>query len=101
MDKVKIFSVEMKLFMFCMFLLFCTFSSACTQKEISPELNVLCCHNKMAFLEAGVVVYETTTVEYPCSEVSSDESQTVSWVALLSVGALRCVCCWPFLLPLV
>ena len=50
----------------------------------------------MVFLEAGVV-YETTTVEYHCPEVSSDESETVFWVALLSVGALLCICCWPCL----
>ena len=78
-----------------MFLLFCTFCPACTQKEMSAELIVLCCHNKMVFLEAGVVVYETTSKEYPCPEVSNDGNETLFWVALLSVGALLCVCCWP------
>ena len=47
----------------------------------------------MVFFEAGVVVHEATSVEYPCPEVSSDESETVFWVAVLSVGAFLCVCC--------
>ena len=67
--KARIFSVKMKFIVYRMLLSFCF---ACMQKEISSGLSVLCVQNKIIFLESGVVVCGSTTIEYPCPEVSND-----------------------------
>ena len=88
--KVRKVSVEMKFIIYCMLFSFCF---ASTQKEKSSGLSVLCCQNIMIFLESGVVVYESTTIEYPCPEVSNNAIKS-TWVVCVSLGCFLFVCCW-------
>ena len=82
----------MKHLIFCMVILFLYVLLCLYTWDFSAEI-MNCCRDKLVFLEAGEVHYDTTSVKYPCPDVSGDGNETFFWVALLSVGALLCVCC--------
>ena len=81
--------------------LFITLSYGCIQHHVSTNLEVICCSDKMIYLEGGVIVYEATSVEYPCPESDTSGSDNTFWVVLLPLGVIFCVCCWPCLIAFV
>ena len=52
-------------------LLFCVpfaLSCACTEEKVSDYFEVLCCSDRMVFIEDRIVVYESSNIEYPFPE---------------------------------
>ena len=50
-------------------LLFCVYIglvSSCTEKFVSEDTKVLCCHEKMMYIEDDTIVYESEQLKYPC-----------------------------------
>ena len=88
----------MNIIMVCLFI---TLSYGCIQHHVSTNLEVICCSDKMIYLEGGVIVYEATSVEYPCPESETSDSDNTFWVVLLPLGVIFCVCCWPCLIAFV
>ena len=85
------------------FLLFCVLfalSSACIEEKVSDSFQVLCCSDRMVFIEEGIVVYESFNIEYPCPE-NVNVGESIHYILLVAVAVGSCICCLPCLVVFV